>query len=74
MPELTFEQFMNQVDQYLIKALGMTHDCLPDFMYYDAYDNEYPPRDTASDVIWDTLSDMYMDMESIQAIQSKLDA
>lgn len=51
MSHLSFEQWMEQVDQYLIDTLGLDSSHLPDRCYYDMYDDGVSPRTAALDAI-----------------------
>ena len=50
---MTFNQFMKAVDIELEFICGMDSNCLADWRYRDAYDNEEDPMDVALDVLED---------------------
>lgn len=35
--DLTFEEWMRQVDNWLIRKIGLTSECLPDYCYRDCW-------------------------------------
>jgi hypothetical protein len=72
MPDMSFADYMRQIDSYLIKAIGLTHNDLKNHLYRDEYENDTDPRDVASDVIYDNASEMGMSMDDIEAIQDRL--
>ena len=48
---MTFENFMATVDGHLIRMIGISSGDLPDFLYWDAWDEEANPLDVALDVM-----------------------
>ena len=44
---IDFKAYMKNVDAALIAACGMDSDCLPDYKYYDAFDNDVTPKKCA---------------------------
>jgi hypothetical protein len=42
---------MAAVDAELIQLCGLTHQCLADHPYYDAYESEEEPEEVARDVL-----------------------
>lgn len=51
MPEGTFKEFMAEVDKHMEEISGLTHECLGDYMYYDAYESGEEPEDVARQVL-----------------------
>jgi hypothetical protein len=43
----SFEQWMADVDRCLEQKCGLTHEDLPDWGYYDAYDDGMTPKGAA---------------------------
>ena len=35
----TFKQWMQEVDLYIRKVIGLDHECIADWGYYDAYES-----------------------------------
>ena len=48
---MTFDEFMKKVNQYLIKKTGMDSEWLPDYCYWDCWDSEMTPLETALEAI-----------------------
>ena len=46
-----FETWLSHVNYYMVKRTGMGIDDLPDWHYYDAYDNGVPPSIAAREAI-----------------------
>ena len=51
MGKLTFEKWMELVDQELSKECGLTHYDLPDKTYHDWFDDGVSPLDVATIVL-----------------------
>ena len=45
---IDFKAYMEKVDAELIAKCGLNSDCLPDYLYYDAFDNDVAPKKCAS--------------------------
>jgi hypothetical protein len=39
LPKKSFETWMRDVDKWLLQAVGVTHEDLPDWPYQDAYED-----------------------------------
>lgn len=48
---ITFESWMNRVDQYLVNELGLDSQDLPDINYMDLYESGESPREAASEAL-----------------------
>ena len=51
--EMTFEQWMQEVDDILLEKTGFTHECLRDRRWRDAYDSDIEPLDAICELIAD---------------------
>lgn len=51
MSDLTFQQWMQQVDRELVSRCGLTHRDLADFKFHDAYADECDPTEVAVEVL-----------------------
>lgn len=40
-----FELFMKQVDEILVSKIGLDHESLPDYLWYDDYENGATPEE-----------------------------
>lgn len=49
--QLTFEQWKNQVDEWLISSTGMTSEDLPDIDYFGLYEAGDSPKQAAKEAI-----------------------
>ena len=48
---INFKAYMLAVDKKLIAECGMASDCLPDYLYYDAFQNGDTPKDCAENAL-----------------------
>lgn len=46
-----FESYMARVDNALERICGLTSDCLPDYDYWGAFEDELPVDELAHDVL-----------------------
>lgn len=49
--DLTFEEWKKQVDSYLIRKIGLSSDCLPDYCYHECWKAGDSPKDTALEAL-----------------------
>lgn len=49
--EKTFEQWMEEVNVALVSMCGMGSEDLPDWNYWDAWDDGISPKSAAADVL-----------------------
>lgn len=47
----TFEQWMQRVNQILGSTIGLDADDLPDWHYYDAWEDGVPPKEAAREAL-----------------------
>lgn len=52
----TFEQWLKEVNDLLIKTIGIGIDDLPDCSYYDWYESGKAPKSAAKSVLKNSLS------------------
>lgn len=50
MATISFEEFLEQVNLYLLRNFGVTSGDLPDYCYRDAYDDGIAPSECAQQV------------------------
>lgn len=49
---MTFEQWMKQVDSLIaVNYGGLTSEDLPDYCWYDLFEDEYTPQEAVEDYI-----------------------
>ena len=53
MKQLSFDEWKTQVNIIVIRLSGMECDDLPDFDYYQDYQDSIPPSQTAHNVVED---------------------
>ena len=63
MAELTFEQWMDRVNDCIVNIAGIGRDDLPDQPFRDWYEAEMSPEAAARD----TLEDAGLDMDDFEA-------
>jgi hypothetical protein len=51
MKDLSFEQWMNAVDDALVSRIGLSSDDLEDQNYFDMYEDGYSPKTAAKEVL-----------------------
>ena len=49
--QIDFKAYMQRVDAALVKACGMPSECLPDYCYYDSFQDDVPPNECAQDAL-----------------------
>lgn len=49
--KVTFEEWMNKVDQSIANKCGLSSGDLEDVCYHDMYDDDYTPKDAASEAL-----------------------
>jgi hypothetical protein len=47
----TFDQWMKDVDKYLLRKVGLTHSDLPDFPSYDMWSDGISAEEAAQDLL-----------------------
>lgn len=58
---LTFREWKREVNKELVHLCGMVADDLPDYDYWDAWDGEVTPADTAREVLEEAGYDGFID-------------
>ncbi len=51
MSKMSYEDYMKKVDKYLLRKVGLTHMDLPDYHYWDSYNEGATPKEVAEDAI-----------------------
>lgn len=55
MPDkMTFDEWLKEVDKILMKRIGLTQDCLPDWLSYDTWETGTSPEGGAEECIIST--------------------
>lgn len=44
MGKASFDVWMKEVDKFLIAHFGLDHECLPDYLWYDLYEDDIEPQ------------------------------
>ena len=65
--KLSFEEWMKRVDAQLIKWCGLSSSDLPDYMYWDMWDDDTSYADAACEALSDAASEMGFDADEIIA-------
>lgn len=58
-PEISYEDFMRNVDKVLSNKIGFGHQDVEDWNWYSAYEDQYTPEDAVDAFMEETGMDMY---------------
>lgn len=50
---MTYDQWIAKVDTFFYKEIGLSHDDIEDWRWYDAYDDGYEPEEAAKECLYD---------------------
>lgn len=46
--DMNFDEFMREVDMRLVDECGLDSECMPDYLYHDAFQNNVSPKECAA--------------------------
>lgn len=62
---MSYQDWIEKVDQWLVSKIGLTHLDLPDYMTRAAYDDGESPEETAMCILEASCDDLGVEFEEI---------